>query len=217
MKRFFAHVLVAGALLAVLAMACGDDDPVTGTSNGNNVWVSLQARPADLTPTSTYDNALNQTYHNLTWTIANATIPGYAPGKTITLTCRFDPPVVVRYDHPFQNLYVSASSAAGFCHTTYLVPTSLVTGDWPVMAQNVQLSSECATAASSMFLQVTFAPLKAGKELYQISISFTVPDTYDDDEAILPAELNIDLLRLGTSSSGDSVDNPPIWQGPYQP
>jgi hypothetical protein len=85
MKRLFAHVLVAGALLAVLAMACGDDDPVTGTSNGNNVWVSLQARPADLTPTSTYDNALNQTYHNLTWTIANATIPGYAPGDRFGL------------------------------------------------------------------------------------------------------------------------------------
>ena len=103
-------------VLGVVFVACGDDDPVSGKSacdDASTACLSLQLNAADMTYTTSYDAGVVGTFHTLSWDVSSSVITGYGPGRQMTITVTFDPPIDVRYDHPEHAFYLSAGTTAG--------------------------------------------------------------------------------------------------------
>ncbi len=204
------------ALLAVLALSCGDDDPVAGDSpcdDAGTSCVSARATSSNMAYITAYDPVFDQTSHLLSWDLSSAI--AFGGGQHIILTVQFDPPIEVQYDHPEHVFRLSGGSTAGCFDRFAKVTGAGVQSQWTAISGSANFSGACTTGEARMVAGALFGPLETGNKLRSVRIEFTVPEIYDAGAAqgtpVPDANMVLTNFSLDVSTSGNSEYDPPAW------
>ena len=221
MPSTFRSNCAALAAVAVLAVSCGDDDPVAGDDpceDADATCLTLMMTPDDVSYSAVYDPNSNTTQHAISWSL-DQVLSNYGAGQRIMVTVKFNPPVTVRYDHGDETLRIEAP-ALGVCYDRFgqSSPT-FQSGGWLNFHATVDYSGECASGASRVVCKVNYASLDEGNELKQASWDFIVPATYslgtNSGTPILAGDLTpMRVLFVGTTD-GNTLGEPPVYPGEY--
>ncbi len=213
-------------LLGTLTLSCGDDDnPAavdTPCDDANTTCVSLTLSDDDVAYTTTYYSASNQTVHSLAWDMSSKQVDDYGPGQRIIVNITFDPPLKVRYNHNNEDFGFSAGEK-GTCTNRYASPSTweFTHNGWTSSLDDINLSGECTTGESILFMRATFQDLLKDRELKHLSYDFVVPEAYTSGasagEPVLPGDLVIWRIRISTYITGNNGGDPPIWPGTVVP
>jgi hypothetical protein len=217
------------AILAASFLACGDDeDPVAGNPpptgpcyEDNTSCLTVQLSPSDMTYDPYYDIVGDRTTHLLKWEVGSKVLSDYGPGQRVMITMDFNPPLVVRYDHPaqefgFQTVYIDCVDR--WAHPAHSVQSA----EWTSTSAIVYCMGDCANSASTLALSTMFDSLLVSSELASLSLDFIVPAAYTVGPGtgmpIVPGDLPMTLgVFLITTLEGNTGEDPPVWPGEYTP